>query len=279
MTTSDQKPELYRAIVGKNRRDYYLERFLSFDERGGGLIPSWNFAAFFFSGLWALYRKMYAVFLGTIGIAIAWEVIAGAMRLEGLLYNLFYLVLWIAYGVYGNSLYHRHALKQLAKARSDSDETLARQLSVQSKGGVNRWVFFLIPAVFIAGVLAGILVPAYQDYTIRAQTSLGLNIAADVTAVVAEKFDATGELPADNYAAGLPPAERISGNYVSSVAVDEGRVLITYGNQANAMISGQTIVLTPEIQSNNLLSWACGSRSIKPQHLPPACRQRRSDAD
>lgn len=274
MTAGEQRSELYGAFVGKNKRDYYLERFLSFDDRGGGLIPSWNFAAFFVSGLWALYRKMYTIVLATIGIVIAWEVIAAALRLEGLLYSLFYLILWIAYGVYGNSLYHRHAVKQIAKARPNSGEALATQLQVQSIGGVNRWVLFLPLAIFLAGVIAGIWVPAYQDYTIRAQASIGLDIANDVTAVIEERFDATGELPADNAAAGLPPAERITGSYVRSVAVDKGSVVVTYGNQANAIISGRTIVLTPEIQSEDLQGWTCGSRSLKPQHLPAVCRQR-----
>ena len=68
MTTAEQGSELYTALIGKKRLDYYLKRFESFDDRGGGLIPSWNWAAFFFTWLWVLYRKMYAAFFVVLGI-------------------------------------------------------------------------------------------------------------------------------------------------------------------------------------------------------------------
>ena len=78
-------------------------------------------------------------------------------------------------------------------------------------------------------------------------------------------------MAANNEIAGLPPADRLAGKYVSSVAVDAGNVVITYGNRAHVMIDGQTIVLTPEIQPNNAVQWKCSSQSIQPTLLPAAC--------
>src|SRR6188474_574688 len=56
----------------------------------------------------------------------------------------------------------------------------------------------LLPLFFVGGILAAIAIPAYQDYSIRAQVTEGLNLAAAVKAAVAETFAQSGTWPADN---------------------------------------------------------------------------------
>ena len=61
----------------------------------------------------------------------------------------------------------------------------------------------LMIVVAIIGILAAIAIPAYQDYTIRAQVSEGLTLSSDIKAGVAEFMAQTGDWPLDLAEAGL----------------------------------------------------------------------------
>ena len=95
----------------------------------------------------------------------------------------------------------------------------------------------LMIVVAIIGILAAIAIPAYQDYTIRAQVSEGLNLSGGAKAAVTEFFQDRGSMPTDNDEAGLADADtEIQGKYVSSVEVTNGVIEVTYGNDAHQVI-------------------------------------------
>jgi len=75
----------------------------------------------------------------------------------------------------------------------------------------------LMIVVAIIGILAAIAVSAYQDYTIRAQVSEGLNLAGGAKEAVSEYFMDRGAYPTTNAMAGLSAAASISGKYVVGV--------------------------------------------------------------
>ena len=128
----------------------------------------------------------------------------------------------------------------------------------------------LMIVVAIIGILAAIAIPAYQDYTIRAQVSEGINLASGAKAAIAEYFMDTGDLPSSNGAAGLEAT--ITGNYVTGVAVGaSGVVTVTYGNQANTAINTQTLTLSPATSAGSV-AWNCSAGSLAPKHVPSACR-------
>ena len=133
----------------------------------------------------------------------------------------------------------------------------------------------LMIVVAIIGILAAIALPAYQDYTIRAQVSEGMSLTSGARTAVSEQFLTTGAWPADNDAAGLSDAEDISGNYVASVTVSvvagNGVITAEFGAGANPAINEDTLVLTG-IDQGGSIQWTC-SGTVDPKYLPASCRQ------
>ena len=130
----------------------------------------------------------------------------------------------------------------------------------------------LMIVVAIIGILAAIAIPAYQDYTIRAQVTEGLNLAAAVKANVAEYYAQNGVWPPTLTDLGQDPANPPSGKYVGKIIVTTGTIEITYSNvapfQANANINGLELDLRPTISgaaaatSNGDVVWTCGKHAV-----------------
>lgn len=145
------------------------------------------------------------------------------------------------------------------------------------RAGVPGWGIALIVAavglfvvVPVAGVLAAIAIPAYQTYTVRAEVAQGMETTVRARSLVAEYIGQRGALPSDNRVLGLPHPEAISARYVSSVRVAGGKVVITYGNHADARIHGGHVVMAP-VGNAAVLRWQCSSPDIRDRYLPTAC--------
>jgi type IV pilus assembly protein PilA len=118
----------------------------------------------------------------------------------------------------------------------------------------------LMIVVAIIGILAAIAIPAYQDYTIRAQVTEGLNLMSDLKAGVAEWFAQEGTWPADGTPLGISDPAAKSGKYVTQIAIEDGTLTATFGNQANANIENGLLSLKPLVSGNNDVIWVCGTR-------------------
>ena len=128
----------------------------------------------------------------------------------------------------------------------------------------------LMIVVAIIGILAAIAIPAYQDYTIRAQVTEGLNLASDLKASVGEIYANEGVWTNINSGtAGIPAAADKNGKYVTNIGVALGVITITYGNNSNNALLTDTLILTPGVNANGDLSWQCGSKAM-PAGLTPS---------
>ncbi len=147
----------------------------------------------------------------------------------------------------------------------------------------------LMIVVAIIGILASIAIPAYQDYTIRAQATEAFSIASELKGPIQEYRKERGRLPADNAAAGVPDADKLIGNYVTRVEVVNGAINVTFGNFANKQIEGQVVTLQPIVvigSPASPMSWRCGYHGVPKgmeavgenrtnldrRYLPSSCR-------
>jgi type IV pilus assembly protein PilA len=149
----------------------------------------------------------------------------------------------------------------------------------------------LMIVVAIIGILAAIAIPAYQNYTIRAQVTEGLSLADGWKTGIAEFYAQNGVFPSTSSTTGGPTAiiaaGSTTGKYVQSVAVATGgQIVIQYGLQANQKINGLLLDISPGLSGNNDVVWVCGkagapaslasappadASTVPVQYLPGAC--------
>ena len=78
-------------------------------------------------------------------------------------------------------------------------------------------------------------------------------------------------MPDNNGALGLPQPGAINARYVSSVRVTGGKVVVTFGNDADVRIRGGHVVIAP-VGNAAALHWQCSSPDIRERYLPEGCR-------
>ena len=123
----------------------------------------------------------------------------------------------------------------------------------------------LMIVVAIMGILASLAISSYQTYTIRAQVSEALTMAAGAKTPVIDAFNNAGRPPVDRSAAGMTPnITDTRGAYVESVAIANGRVDVKFGGKAHQAIYGKTLYLTPYMSGTGSFIWRCGLAAEPP---------------
>ena len=120
----------------------------------------------------------------------------------------------------------------------------------------------MMVVIAIIGILALIAAPGYMDQMIRKQIVDAVPLADIVKAPVAAAWALTQTLPRDNAGAGLPAADKIVNNYISSVSVEDGAIQIAFGNSVNSTIKGKLLSIRPAVVDDAPIvpvAWVCGN--------------------
>ncbi|HFC6262559.1 TPA: pilin [Neisseria meningitidis] len=149
----------------------------------------------------------------------------------------------------------------------------------------------LMIVIAIVGILAAVALPAYQDYTARAQVSEAILLAEGQKSAVTEYYLNHGKWPGGNSDAGVASSSEIKGKYVKEVEVKNGVVTATMlSSGVNKEIQGKKLSLWAKRQdgsvkwfcgqpvtradnaTNNDVTAANGTDKIDTKHLPSTCR-------
>lgn len=115
----------------------------------------------------------------------------------------------------------------------------------------------LMIVVAIIGILAAIAIPAYRDYTVRAQVTEGMNIGGGLKAQVAEWRQTKGTWPSAADLGIVAPGP--TGKYVKATTVNAGVIEVTFGNEASSgPVNNQVLALRPGETTNGDVVWVCG---------------------
>ena len=134
----------------------------------------------------------------------------------------------------------------------------------------------LMIVIAIIGILAAVAIPAYQDYTARAQVSEGVALADGLKSPLMDAYTNTGTFPASG-AGGIPAAASVSGKYVRTVTVTTGTgvvtVLMRNSGTVAAAIGGKDFTITPTgMAAGGTTKWSCAIGTIPQKYLPQSCR-------
>lgn len=142
----------------------------------------------------------------------------------------------------------------------------------------------LMIVIAIVGILAGIAIPSYQDYSTRAKVSEAIVLGSGLKPQLADHFATQGSFPASNTTLGYTATgTEFAGKYVSAIVITgtstTGTITVTLGSTAAVptVVQGKQIkIVGSQAASGAPITWACGSvagaNAITTKYLPTSCR-------
>jgi predicted secreted protein len=273
---------LYRMAVGPDAADYYVPRFLRFEQLGRS-FPSWHWPAFWLPCLWAFYRKLWwqgllFAALPFAGAAVFAEIEPALGESSGAWFALAALLIWLVPAVVpallANGLLHRRvgALVRRAESRRRGMADVAAQLTARAPTAF--WI------ALAAGLAAVALAPRfavptlhalYDGHVVRARVTESLAAVRPLQRQVEESLLRFGVVPrTPDYAAMLAHRGALLLDDVN-LSPTSGRLRLALASTGTE-VDGKAILLVPAVDARRHVLWLCVPVGIPRAYLPAECR-------
>ena len=148
----------------------------------------------------------------------------------------------------------------------DAGATEDRTVGVGRQAG-----FSLIELMVTLGVMSIIAVMAtgsFMSYSSRTQAAEAMNVTEGLRSGIVTHYADSGRVPPqtliDLYGPSAPGALLTdhSGKYTSSVDIENGHLVITYGIKADPVLAGDILTMTPYETRGGGVVWQCGNSPV-----------------
>jgi hypothetical protein len=274
----DESPRIamYRALIGEQATDYYLDQFSRFDEQ----LPTenaWNWAALLFTFPWLIHRKMWGRAFLYLLLPFAYVITLGTAQVLLPTDSLFAVIVFVlAYLIFlfgmipriADRQYHAFCSRKIDRAHRVSPQLHAQVAWLKRRGGTTNmaivWLVSLLAFVAISGCFETIR----QFGQRRGDMDMAYLQTKSLTQAITSYYALRQILPetlADIGYKDLLPDELDKLDYDAHTGVITA-TLALHGLQ------GKHLVWTPSTPYYIELKWTCSSPDIPDFYLPQSCK-------
>ncbi len=127
-------------------------------------------------------------------------------------------------------------------------------------------------AVAVTGILAAIAIPAYHDYTGRAQVAESMSAASQARIWVAEQYSVNKRYPNAEEISQVISSLQSQSKHVTEIKVEADNGVIVLKLRGQSELDSRHLSLVPEVDSSDSIKWHCTS-DFPEKYLPASCRK------
>lgn len=123
----------------------------------------------------------------------------------------------------------------------------------------------IMVVVAIIAILALMAMPSPDPTIARRQVIESMELVEDYKKLVAFYHKSAQVFLKNNKEAGIPAADKLLGNYVDRIDLDDGAFHLHFGNKAHPSIKNKTLSIQPIMVSGSPespISWICGKAAV-----------------